>query len=143
MNLCFHIQSTIKIIYKFTECPKFTANMYCICLSIPQIYTIYINMQMQYRFAVNFGTLSIYTSRVQTLNSTKSDFLEIFFGFNNSASDNIRTRSACPQNSASERGKKEGARQRNRHRQRAEHTITDKRVRKEQKAKDNGNIFQK
>ena len=36
---------------------KFTANLYCICISILQIY-------MQYRFAVNFGTLSKYRVRV-------------------------------------------------------------------------------
>ena len=33
--------------------PKFTANLYCICLSI----TKSILKQVQYRFAVNFGTL--------------------------------------------------------------------------------------
>ena len=36
--------------------PKFTENLYCICLSIPQS----IFKQMQYRFAVNFGTFSRY-----------------------------------------------------------------------------------
>ena len=52
-----------------TECPKiyrksvlyllkYTANLYCICLSTPQIYT-----QMHYRVAVNFGTLSNMTKR--------------------------------------------------------------------------------
>ena len=35
---------------------KFTANLCCIRLSIPQTYTYY--YQMQFTFAVHFGTLS-------------------------------------------------------------------------------------
>ena len=36
--------------------PKFTANLYCTCLSID---LRFFHQKMQYRFAVNFGTLSI------------------------------------------------------------------------------------
>ena len=38
--------------------PKVTANLCCICLSLPQIYT-----DMQYRYVVNFGTLSKFTKK--------------------------------------------------------------------------------
>ena len=40
---------------KVRSVPKFTANLYCICLSLDLWYIL---KQMQYRFAVNFGTLS-------------------------------------------------------------------------------------
>ena len=44
-------EPTLKVILSV---PKFTANLYCICFS--KICGIL--KQMQYRFAVNFGTLS-------------------------------------------------------------------------------------
>ena len=41
------------VFIRILSVPKVTANLYCICLSI-------LHMQMQYRFAFNSGTLSIY-----------------------------------------------------------------------------------
>ena len=43
---------------------EFTANLYCICLSKPQTYA-----QMQSRFAVNFGSLSIALVRKRSINN--------------------------------------------------------------------------
>ena len=58
--LCFSDLSITLVLW--TVCPfyilnvpKFTATLYCICLSIPKS----ILKQMEYRFAVTFGTLSI------------------------------------------------------------------------------------
>ena len=43
--------------------PKFTANLYCICLSIPKIYTY-----KKYRFAVNLGhSVYVRTSGVKSV----------------------------------------------------------------------------
>ena len=47
--------------------PKFTANLYCICLSIQSILK-----QMQYRFAVNYGTISNTMRGINKLISTIS-----------------------------------------------------------------------
>ena len=67
----YFLKAFDSIAYSYTDrllsVPKFTENLYCICLSIDLRYILVVCVvlvslellkQMQYRFAVNFGTLS-------------------------------------------------------------------------------------
>ena len=60
--------------------PKFTANLYCICLSIPQIYKSILhllkftaNLYLSLYFVVNFWTLSIFPG-IRIMNSQLFNF---------------------------------------------------------------------